>query len=80
VTKDAADYKKVLGVEPDPGVVMAAVAELSFFAPTQDSLVYRLTILGSPRQINELGDSLSIGPRQGVLSAQRFFPSEIPQK
>jgi hypothetical protein len=28
VTKDASDYKKVLGAEPDPGVVMAAVAEL----------------------------------------------------
>ena len=29
VTKDASDYKKVLGAEPDPGLVMAAVAELS---------------------------------------------------
>lgn len=29
ITKDAADYKKVLGAEPDPGVVMTAVAELS---------------------------------------------------
>jgi hypothetical protein len=28
VTKDAADYRRVLGVEPDPGVVMTAVAEL----------------------------------------------------
>jgi hypothetical protein len=29
VTKDATDYKKVLGAEADPGVVMAAVAEMS---------------------------------------------------
>ena len=28
ITKDSSDYKKVLGAEPDPGVVMAAVAEL----------------------------------------------------
>jgi hypothetical protein len=29
VTKSAADYKRVLGAEPDPGVVMTAVADLS---------------------------------------------------
>lgn len=29
VTKDAADYRKVLGAPPDPGMVMAAVVELS---------------------------------------------------
>jgi hypothetical protein len=28
VTKSAADYKRVLGAEPDPGVVMTAVADL----------------------------------------------------
>jgi hypothetical protein len=28
VTKSAADYKKVLGAEPDPGVVMTAVADI----------------------------------------------------
>jgi hypothetical protein len=28
VTKDAADYRRVLGAEPDPGVLMTAVAEL----------------------------------------------------
>jgi len=28
VTKDASDYKKVLGALPDPGMVMAAVADL----------------------------------------------------
>lgn len=29
VTKDAADYKKVLGAAPDPGLLMVAVAEVS---------------------------------------------------
>ncbi len=29
VTKDAADYKKVLGANPDPGMLMVAVADLS---------------------------------------------------
>jgi len=29
VTKSATDYKRVLGAEPDPGVVMTAVADLS---------------------------------------------------
>lgn len=29
VTKSAADYRRVLGAEPDPGVVMTAVADLS---------------------------------------------------
>jgi hypothetical protein len=28
ITKDVADYRRVLGAEPDPGVVMTAVAEL----------------------------------------------------
>jgi hypothetical protein len=90
VTKSAADYKRVLGAAPDPGVVMTAVADLTAGSATDVSPNCRAkTEVGTTPRANHIISSITIFattiidlllecPGPGDVSAPRNIRNVMP--